>query len=834
MFCSTCQQIFQEPAKVDGDKGFSAEHKCDFKFSAICASSESCFSCRMLWQRLRIVKFKNGDNDPTLGLTFTLKSNDSPERKITLKIVARQEPSDKGFWVEAVLEESSQSESRRLHAVKTDSTGSEEALRFVRERLAECEASHPGCRLLTTSSPSWCPTRLVQLTASGPRLIETKNHAMQGPYATLSHRWGGSDILTCTKDTKEDLEAGIGPSFLTQTFRDALHAIEQLGINYIWIGSLCIIQDSTEDWTREALRMGKVYRYAYVNLAATRAENSQAASKTPWVLIGDTGDREIQLAPLNNRGWVMQERLLSPRAVHFAKEQIFWDCAGLTASETLPRGLPLVPGAMWIEKKQFSSLFIQGPEEAERGKDIRRVLIALEGIAEHLRNVLGYEYLAGLWRRQIELQLCWFVARTEPPVTRNHIAPSWSWASVDGLVEMLSGHVYRDGFPKNLLAAVTDAVVEQVQGQRGSIYVGHVKMRCFLNPTGIKKAVHPDHGDNCACLQLTGAGAEYAQRVIVDTSDVIGAEGLFLVPMFDVPSYHLMKRNCQYSEMRAMLLKIVDERTGKFERCGHVMLQSSNFPSGKFPDGRVALTTAEAKAELPCIEYDKETGHLIKIVSTFDLWATHTADLGVGFRVEGDGNNTFRGSLGSMVSRDPLRSVDINTFRDHFDWNCYTGGPFISFFGEWDRALGWRQMLIDNGWQNIVVIAVWLGGRHVWDAHSVARDLGCPNLQQHRNEYLLYGGIAADEYRILAMFHGDHKLEPVKLCVTGSNFEVSLPGDFVGYLCRLPMNSFGITEPQDITEDIMLEVYSHTGDKGGFKLDYLLSSITKTKRRLPH
>jgi hypothetical protein len=178
MLCPTCQQVFREPAKVDADKGFSAEYKCETTFSAICATAGSCFSCHRTWRRLRATNFRNGGKDPTLGLTFTLKSDVSSDGQITLKIVARHEPSKRDFWVEAIVEEDSRLESRRLYAVTTNSTGSEETLRFVKEKLAECAASHPACQLLTASSVTWYPTRLIQLTASGPRLIETRDHVL--------------------------------------------------------------------------------------------------------------------------------------------------------------------------------------------------------------------------------------------------------------------------------------------------------------------------------------------------------------------------------------------------------------------------------------------------------------------------------------------------------------------------------------------------------------------------------------------------------------------------------------------------------------------------------
>ncbi|KAI1424310.1 hypothetical protein F5Y12DRAFT_461847 [Xylaria sp. FL1777] len=178
-----------------------------------------------------------------------------------------------------------------------------------------------------------------------------------------------------------------------------------------------------------------------------------------------------------------------------------------------------------------------------------------------------------------------------------------------------------------------------------------------------------------------------------------------------------------------------------------------------------------------------------------------------------------------MISRNPMRNLDEGAFRDHFEWGCHRTGPFISFFSDWNRALRWREMLISKGGQNIVVIAVWLHGLEVFDAYKIACHLKCPNLAQHMNEYLLHGGIYADQYRILAIFHGSGDLEPVKLSVAGSEFTARLPRDFVRSLVKLPGNTFGNKILQDITEDVKLEVYSLTGDKGGFRLERLLLSI---------
>ncbi|KAI0855006.1 hypothetical protein F4860DRAFT_520297 [Xylaria cubensis] len=218
------------------------------------------------------------------------------------------------------------------------------------------------------------------------------------------------------------------------------------------------------------------------------------------------------------------------------------------------------------------------------------------------------------------------------------------------------------------------------------------------------------------------------------------------------------------------------------------------------------------------MSYSRSTG------SASDPFERYKTKLSLGFRVEYNRNSTFRGSPGSMIPRNPERGLDVGAFRDHFDWNCRRGGPFISFFGEWRRALRWRSTLIGLGYRDMVVIAVWLDDLEVFDASDIARDIGCQKVSWHENEYLLHGGIHAEQYRILAMFRGDDDLEPVKLSVKDSQFEIDLPGDFIRSLGELPVNPIN-TGAQDITEAIKREFFTRTRDQSGSKLDYLLLSM---------
>lgn len=93
----------------------------------------------------------------------------------------------------------------------------------------------------------------------------------EGKYIALSHRWADE---TATVRTLKDNYAyrlanwgqqhrNEGPFWITQLFCEAGHLALQLGINYIWIDSLCIVQDDSDDWDRESVRMADYYQQAW-------------------------------------------------------------------------------------------------------------------------------------------------------------------------------------------------------------------------------------------------------------------------------------------------------------------------------------------------------------------------------------------------------------------------------------------------------------------------------------------------------------------------------------------------------------------------------------------
>ncbi|KAL1647068.1 hypothetical protein SLS58_002838 [Diplodia intermedia] len=185
-------------------------------------------------------------------------------------------------------------------------------------------------------------------------------------YATLSHCWGGKLPLKLTKSTLARYTNGIPADDLTPKFRQVVQVTRKLGLDYLWIDSLCILQDSDDDWAHESSRMGRVYEGATINIVAASASDSNGPLFSNTVqrdtaqqgfrdyfitmpnvldnpfLCCDEGiwQNDVSTSPVARRAWVLQELLLAPRILYFCKNQMFWECSELQACEQWPDGLP--------------------------------------------------------------------------------------------------------------------------------------------------------------------------------------------------------------------------------------------------------------------------------------------------------------------------------------------------------------------------------------------------------------------------------------------------------------------------------------------------------------
>ncbi|KAL2129305.1 hypothetical protein VTI74DRAFT_7951 [Chaetomium olivicolor] len=157
----------------------------------------------------------------------------------------------------------------RLRERRSDSTT---AFRRVKNWINTCRASHSLCR--SHAPKPDLPRRVIDVFGydSNVRLLETSGQKAR--YAALSHCWGTSYRLTATRESLAQLREGFSPSILAKTFQDAIEITLKLGIRYLWIDCLCIIQDDLADWEVEAAKMASIYRNAHVTISASASTDS--------------------------------------------------------------------------------------------------------------------------------------------------------------------------------------------------------------------------------------------------------------------------------------------------------------------------------------------------------------------------------------------------------------------------------------------------------------------------------------------------------------------------------------------------------------------------------
>lgn len=314
---------------------------------------------------------------------------------------------------------------------------------------------------------------LDQLFRRSLNLIDSAEVTGDRRYACLSHRWESSGhIIRTTRETFAKHRDGISFPTLSPTYQDAVHVLRRLGIRYLWIDSLCIIQDDDADWQEESKTMATVYGKALLTLArhcdkfgsmretGNRRHIVSGPSISPPVYVRKVFghiNQQINHFSLLSRGWVFQERLLSPRIVHISNDEIFWECmetyncqCGLASlrnqSQPSPkishaRALGLIDRTGTPNKAALLRrwrLIVQDYSGLDLTIAADR-LPAIRGCAEQIRAKLDDSYYFGLWKSGSAFDLAWKVSHLENRKISRYpelfYLPTWSWAAVHGSVD---------------------------------------------------------------------------------------------------------------------------------------------------------------------------------------------------------------------------------------------------------------------------------------------------------------------------------------------------------------------------------------------------------------
>jgi hypothetical protein len=434
--------------------------------------------------------------------------------------------------------------------IRSTFTGSEETLTLAKKWISDCIENHHLCKA-EQSALRRLPTRLVfvgSIAGLPVRICQTSSLPSDTRYMTLSHCWGKVCFLTLTTKNFAALQREIVLADLPATFQDAITFARYIGVDYLWIDSLCIIQDSINDWQKESNLMESVYSNGFCNIAATGASDgsggcffnrSSEAYRIPTIDIpqresiwhlaagrflknsakrgyfinpgvyscNDAGlwVREITQSVLCKRAWVIQERFLAKRVLYFSPRQIFFECNQLRACEACPEYMLGIYSGDGIRETLASVKLTVVPDDPTIDT-IRSVLnawsglisnysacaltyekdrlIALAGLARYFQPFIGCRYLAGLWETEFVSQLLWENAANSTRST-TYQAPSWSWASRSGKVKFP-----REGRYGKVAVNLLDIGVSTVGGSKfGQVTSGFVKMVGCLIPIKLDRPI---------------------------------------------------------------------------------------------------------------------------------------------------------------------------------------------------------------------------------------------------------------------------------------------------------------------------------------------------------
>jgi hypothetical protein len=498
--------------------------------------------------------------------------------------------------------------------VVSSSTNSNRSWELAQKWINECEIFHPVCSR-KTYQPHWQPTRLINvepITQASIRLQINDLNSRVEPYVSLSHCWGKTTMMRLLKSNITAFQQSIPEQELSKTFQEAIFITRKLGFQFLWVDSLCIIQDSKEDWQQESAIMGDVYRNAVLNIAATGSFDGSGGcfyDRNPIIAQPCAIDADwkwgagryriwdsalwrhgVTRAPLNTRAWVIQEMSLARRVLHFSKDQLFWECNQKMTCEAYPNGIPIgEPETTPRIDSFFLNAFeanrlrcfseewagLLDPKPQLRCYDLwsnivvaytkchlshsTDKLVAISGLAKEIRQLANDEYLAGLWKKHLPHHLLWFMERPSISVsthaTQMYCAPSWSWASTIG--EVLD-HPVTSLEGERILVEVLDAHIETATTDTtGQCTGGSVKLRGILKP--VQWSWIPE--DELYSIFLDGDQLDFS-IAFPDHMESVTSDTVFCLPI------HTFDLDVEEPRLYGLVLEMADKASNTFKRLG--------------------------------------------------------------------------------------------------------------------------------------------------------------------------------------------------------------------------------------------------------------------------
>jgi hypothetical protein len=398
------------------------------------------------------------------------------------------------------------------------------------EWLRDCLESHTLCATSGLDHVKF-PTRLIDVSnMKHIHLFDTTVSPLRSiNYVALSYCWGSENAYVTERATLHLRMEEMRWDDMPRTFQDAVIVTRELGMSYLWIDSLCIIQNDIDDWAIEASNMAHIYANATCTIAGSAAENDAQGflvDRTKWRPSAEANVKQRtfkirqdlhkggeEATRLYTRGWIFQERLLSRRILYFDKNEIRWECGTMQkcecGSELPPLNFDLCSPSK-AQRYLRQSLAVEDSSrdildwwrkvvvEGYSSLDLTRLtdtLPALSGVAALIHANTKDVYLAGLWHSRFAESLLWKPRNrlTHMPswtfsdavnnsfVERNSQAPTWSWASIPTPV---AHEVIQESYLELLDHEITLETVDET----GGVKQGVILISCPMYPEHLRES----------------------------------------------------------------------------------------------------------------------------------------------------------------------------------------------------------------------------------------------------------------------------------------------------------------------------------------------------------
>ena len=400
---------------------------------------------------------------------------------------------------------------------------------FITPQINLCEMEHPICKSQWPRGA--LPKRLLKVNEGDRRCLRLCESVKESDrYVALSYCWGSDVGLKTTSHNLEDFTDAVNEDTLPRTYLDAIALTRKIGISHIWIDAFCIVQDDADDWQRESAKMESIYSGAYLTICASNAASVSEGflkSRLPAVARCGTAnvdgvahaiyvsqaadclrpdDPVLRDEPLSQRGWALQERILSRRTLHFTSTQVFWECNTVGLLETgifewssakketvegnQHRALVNVEGLgayyIWNELvERFTACTITKASDR---------LPAISGLAKRYSTAFNDTYVASHWENTLLDYLFWRALSPQGTSAASYRAPSWSWASQGGPIRFETMEpLLAEGFARDAVELISVKLTLKGSNEGGEVIDGYMDVSAACLPVEID-LITPDDG----------------------------------------------------------------------------------------------------------------------------------------------------------------------------------------------------------------------------------------------------------------------------------------------------------------------------------------------------